>query len=88
MYGPHVFLSATLPTRYFDKQVVAASSGFIAGMGYVGTVFVGLIIPVLVSSANGSWKNVFLFWAILSFVVVAIMITFIWKHKNKKVDYM
>jgi sugar phosphate permease len=84
LYGPHVFLSATLPTRYFDKQVVAASSGFIAGMGYVGTVFVGLIIPILVSSANGSWKNVFIFWAILSFTVVAIMITFVWKYELKK----
>jgi hypothetical protein len=38
-----------------------------------------------VSSANGSWKNVFIFWAILSFSVVAIMITFVWRYEFKKI---
>jgi len=36
LYGPHVFLVTTMPTRFFDSQVVAASTGFIDGMGYIG----------------------------------------------------
>ena len=35
LYGPHVFLVATCPTRFKEKNVVAASTGFIDGMGYL-----------------------------------------------------
>ena len=37
IYGPHVFLVSTLPTRFVDNQITASSTGFIDGMGYVGT---------------------------------------------------
>jgi sugar phosphate permease len=73
LYGPHVFLVTTMPTRFVDQQVVAASSGFIDGMGYIGTVLIGVIIPLLVTSQGGGWGNVFIFWAILS-VIVAIFV--------------
>lgn len=69
LYGPHVFLVTTFPTRFADKRIVAASTGFIDGMGYIGTVLVGVIVPFLVTSTVGSWKNVFIFWAILSILV-------------------
>ena len=76
LYGPHVFLVTTMPSRFTDKQVVAASTGFIDGMGYVGTVLIGVLVPVLVSS-DGDWTNVFIFWAVLS-VLVAITVTIIY----------
>ena len=77
LYGPHVFLVTTMPTRFVDQQVVAASTGFIDGMGYIGTVLIGVIIPILVTSSGGSWTNVFIFWAILS-VLVAVFVAVIY----------
>lgn len=77
LYGPHVFLVTTMPTRFVDSQVVAASTGFIDGMGYIGTVLIGVIIPILVVSAEGSWTNVFVFWAILS-ILVAIFVAIVY----------
>lgn len=77
LYGPHVFLVTTMPTRFVNQQVVAASTGFIDGMGYIGTVLIGVIIPILVASSSGSWTNVFIFWAILS-VLVAVFVAIIY----------
>lgn len=78
LYGPHVFLVTTMPTRFVDQQIVAASTGFIDGMGYIGTVLIGVIIPILVTSAGGNWTNVFIFWAILSaFVAVFVAIVYL-----------
>jgi len=77
LYGPHVFLVTTMPSRFTDKQVVAASAGFIDGMGYIGTVLIGVIIPVLITTAGGSWTPVFIFWAILS-VIVAITVAIVY----------
>ena len=77
LYGPHVFLVTTMPTRFVDQQVVAASTGFIDGMGYIGTVLIGVIIPILVTSSGGSWTNVFIFWAILS-ALVAVFIAIVY----------
>lgn len=73
LYGPHVFLVTTFPSRYLDKQVVAASTGFINGMGYVGTVLIGIIVPFLIS-LNGNWNGVFMFWGILPIVISFLMI--------------
>ena len=73
LYGPHVFLVSTMPTRFVDKQVVAASTGFIDGMGYVGTVLIGIIVPVLVKNTTDGWQNVFIFWTILSIVVAGLV---------------
>jgi len=77
LYGPHVFLVTTMPTRFIDQQVVAASTGFIDGMGYIGTVLVGVIVPFLVTSAGGSWINVFIFWAVIS-VIVAVFVAIVY----------
>jgi MFS transporter, OPA family, glycerol-3-phosphate transporter len=77
LYGPHVFLVTTMPTRFVEQQVVAASTGFIDGMGYIGTVLIGVIIPILLPSAGGNWTNVFIFWAILS-VMAAVFVTIVY----------
>ena len=76
LYGPHVFLVCTLPTRFKKDSVVASSTGFIDGMGYVGTFMIGLIVPFLVLEMGG-WNDVFLFWAALSFIAaVTVAITY------------
>ena len=67
LYGSHVFLVSTVPTRFKDKHIVASATGLINGMGYIGTVLIGLIVPFIILEGGG-WNNVFLFWAGLSFV--------------------
>lgn len=89
LYGPHVFLVTTFPTRFVDKQVVAASTGFIDGMGYIGTVLIGLIVPFLVTLSGGKWTNVFFFWAVISvFVAVIVTIVYITSFKDKTIDFL
>lgn len=89
LYGPHVFLVTTFPTRFADKQVVAASTGFIDGMGYVGTVSIGIIVPFLVTSSGGNWTNVFMFWSMLS-IMVAIFVAIVYfrSFKDKTIDFL
>lgn len=82
LYGPHVFLVCTLPSRYKEDSVVAASTGFIDGMGYVGTFLIGLVVPYLVLETGG-WSNVFLFWAIISFLaMISILIVYLKHFRN------
>lgn len=89
LYGPHVFLVTTFPTRFVDKQIVAASTGFIDGIGYIGTVLIGIIVPFLVTSAAGSWVNVFIFWAILSLIIaILVVIVYISSFKDKTIDFL
>jgi sugar phosphate permease len=83
LYGPHVFLVSTCPTRAKDKSIVAASTGFIDGMGYIGTVLIGIIVPFLVTETTGQWQNVFLFWAITAFAVAVIVAITYFKHYRK-----
>ena len=82
LYGPHVFIVCTLPSRFKKDSVVASSTGFIDGMGYVGTFLIGLVVPFLVLETGG-WNNVFLFWAALSFIAaIIIAITYFGHFKN------
>ncbi len=77
LYGPHVFLVCTLPSRFKKDSVVASSTGFIDGMGYVGTFMIGLIVPAIVLETSGGWNNVFLFWAALSFLAaITVAVTY------------
>jgi len=85
LYGPHVFLVTTCPSRFKEKNVVAASTGFIDGMGYIGTVLIGVIVPFLVDIGNKSWNYVFAFWAALS-IVAAITVTIIYFLHFRKND--
>lgn len=73
LYGAHVFLVSTFPTRFKKEKVVAASTGFIDGMGYVGTISIGIIVPFLINLAGGKWEYVFPFWALIS-VLAAITV--------------
>jgi len=73
LYGPHVFLVCTIPTRFKKKGIVASSTGFIDGMGYVGTTIIMLIVPYLVLETQGAWNNVFILWSLISFAAAALV---------------
>ncbi len=84
LYGPHVFLVATCPSRFKEENVVAASTGLIDGMGYIGTTAIMLVVPYLVLETTGSWSNVFFLWAFISFVASAIVaLTYFMGWKNR-----
>jgi OPA family sugar phosphate sensor protein UhpC-like MFS transporter len=83
LYGPHVFLVCTIPTRFKEKGVVASSTGFIDGMGYVGTTVIMLIVPYLVLETQGGWNNVFILWSLISFAAaVLVAITYFGHFRN------
>jgi len=85
LYGPHVFLVCTLPSRFNKDAVVASSTGFIDGMGYVGTFLIGLIVPFLVLETLDGWSNVFLFWAVISFMAAfSVAVTYFGHFKKKE----
>jgi len=86
LYSPHVFLVSTMPSRFLDKNIVAASTGFIDGMGYLGTFLVGLIVPFFLVTLSLSWVHVFVLWAILA-VLVAILVAIIYSKYYKKSDF-
>ena len=73
LYGPHVFLVATMPSRFYDKNIVAASTGFIDGMGYIGSALIGVIVPFIIDWAGG-WKAVFYFWSAIPFIIVLLVV--------------
>ena len=83
LYGPHVFLVCTIPTRFKKKGIVASSTGFIDGMGYIVTTIIMLIVPYLVLETQGSWNNVFILWSLISFAAAALVaITYFGHFKN------
>ncbi|GAH15096.1 unnamed protein product, partial [marine sediment metagenome] len=84
LYGPHVFLVCTIPTRFKKKGIVASSTGFIDGMGYIGTTIIMLVVPYLVIETQGAWSNVFILWSLISFAAAALVaITYFGHFKNE-----
>ncbi len=82
LYGPHVFLVATMPSRYHDDSIVAASTGFIDGMGYVGSALIGILVPFIIDM-TGSWVNVFYTWAVMALAVIA-LVGFVYANGKSK----
>ena len=72
LYGPHVFLVSTMPSRYHNDSIVAASAGFIDGMGYVGSALIGILVPFIIDKTGG-WVSVFYFWAALSLLIILLV---------------
>lgn len=85
LYGTHVFLVSTFPTRFVDKRVVSASTGFIDGMGYVGTCLIGVLVPFLINLADGHWCYVFALWVSISFLTAALVLT-VYKKLTKRIS--
>lgn len=89
LYGPHVFLVATMPSRFHDKRIVAASTGFIDGFGYVGSAIVGILVPFIIDK-TGAWTSVFYLWAGMAVAIaflVGVVYTKAWKgNSGREVD--
>jgi len=73
LYGPHVFLVTTIPSRFKDEKIVAAATGFIDGMGYIGSALIGVIVPFIIDWTGG-WQSVFYFWSALSFSIIMLVV--------------
>ena len=73
LYGPHVFLVTTMPSRFHEQKIVAASTGFIDGMGYIGSALIGILVPFIIDKFGG-WDTVFYFWSSLSFVIMGLIV--------------
>ena len=87
LYGPHVFIVSTVPSRFKSEGLVASATGFIDGMGYVGTFLIGLLVPYLVLETLDGWNNVFLFWAILSFMAaISVAVVYFGHFRNNSVE--
>jgi len=84
LYGPHVFLVTTLPSRFHAQNIVAAATGFIDGWGYVGSIAIGIVVPFMLTSLGMEWAAVFYFWAIIAFVAVALVSVAYLKSKGVK----
>lgn len=82
LYGPHVFLVTTIPSRFLDKKIVAASTGFIDGMGYIGSALIGIIVPFIID-LTGSWKSVFYFWSALSWIIILLVVFVYFRSKTR-----
>lgn len=67
LYGPHVFLVSTVPSRKHLDQTVATSTGFIDGVGYIGAMLTGVIMPVII---NIGWMYAFGLWAICCLCII------------------
>lgn len=72
LYGPHVFLVTTMPTRFQGQKIVAASTGFIDGMGYIGSAIVGILVPFIIDK-TGNWASVFHLWAGIALIIIIIV---------------
>lgn len=68
LYGPHVFLVTTIPSRFHKESIVAAAAGFIDGWGYIGSVIIGILVPFLLD-VTGNWDVIFYLWAVISFLI-------------------
>ena len=73
LYGPHVFLVATMPSRSYDEKIVAAATGFIDGMGYIGSALIAIIVPFIIDWTGG-WESVFYFWSAISFIIILLVV--------------
>jgi membrane-associated HD superfamily phosphohydrolase len=83
LYPTHVFLVSTIPSRFLEKKVCAASAGMIDGFAYLGAVIIGSLVPFLLKINNESWSLVFNFWAASS-VVVAIITLGLYVYSKRK----
>ena len=84
LYGSHVFLVSTMPSRFINQKIVASATGFIDGCGYIGSALIGILVPFLLDKTGNNWNTVFYFWASISIVIIGIVIGMYIKSKHKK----
>lgn len=74
LYGPHVFLVTTMPSRLQKDGAVASAAGFIDGWGYIGSAIIGMLVPFIIN-VTGNWNTVFYLWSGLSFLIACIVLS-------------
>ena len=52
---------------------IANGVTFIDGMGYIGAMIIGVLVPFLID-VTGGWIAVFYLWAVISLVIVCLVI--------------
>jgi len=85
LYGPHVFLVTTMPSRFVNQGVVASATGFIDGWGYIGSVLIGILVPFLLDK-TGHWTSVFQFWGAIAIVIAGLVVVVYIKAMNKRTE--
>ena len=83
LYGPHVFLVTTMPSRFYDKRIVAASTGFIDGMGYIGSALIAIIVPFIIDWTGG-WRSVFYFWSAISWIIILLVVSVYVRSRTRR----
>jgi len=86
LYPTHVFLVTTVPSRFLEKKVVAASAGMIDGFAYIGAIIIGSLVPYLIKINGGGWSLVFNFWTAASIVVAIVTLGLYIYSKRKRKD--
>jgi len=82
LYGPHVFLVTTIPSRQIGDNIVASSTGYIDGMGYIGSSLIGVLVPFIIDKTGG-WQSVFYCWAGMAFAVIVLVGWVYFRGRNK-----
>lgn len=70
LYGPHVFLVSTVPGRRHEELAVASSTGFIDGVGYIGAMLTGIIMPYIIDIG---WTMAFIVWAVCCVIILVLV---------------
>jgi len=83
LYGPHVFLVTTVPSRFASQRIVAAATGFIDGWAYIGTVLIGILVPFILDK-TGYWSSVFYFWGAISLAMAGLVTVMFVKAMRKR----
>jgi len=82
LYGPHVFLVGTTPGRSIEVQTAASATGVIDGIGYIGAMLVGIIMPILIDI---SWGTAFASW-VFCCVAIIILMRYVKKYSQKQLS--
>jgi len=80
LYGPHVFLVATVPGRKHEELAVASSTGFIDGVGYIGAMLTGVVMPWVIDI---SWTSAFISWGFCCLVILVLVNVSLYNKKKK-----
>jgi OPA family glycerol-3-phosphate transporter-like MFS transporter len=80
LFGPHVYLVSIFPASLKKDRIVGASTGMVDGIGYLGVISVGFLVPWLVNISNGDWRTVFYFWILAAFIAIIVI------HFNNLLD--
>ncbi len=83
-FGPHVMMVGIMPMDIGTRKASSSAVGFIDSLGYVGASLTGVGTGWLLD--NFSWNAAFYFW-LISAVIAAGLMLFLWNYKPEKTEY-